>query len=192
MSHVADRFVVILDANVLYPFRMKDALLRFCEAGLFRARWSETIINEWKQSLISKRPDFLDSINSQSDAMERAFPEACVSGYEDLIDSIVLPDPDDRHVVAAAIIADAEHIITENLKDFPPDCIEKYGIEAVSADDFLTSTFELYPGPATSALRKMRQSYKKPIMGPSEFLYDLQLKAMPKLASLARKNIDII
>ena len=126
---------------------MKDALLRFCEAGLFRARWSEHILNEWKRALLSRRPEFEESINSQITAMGTAFPEACVTGYEDIIESIKLPDPDGRHVVAAAIRAGAEHIITENLKDFPADCISRYGIEAVSADDFLASTFELYPGP---------------------------------------------
>ena len=85
MSDIADRFVVILDANVLYPFRVRDTLLRFAEAGLFRAHWSPTIMVGWTRNLLDKRPDMEPSIRSQITAMERAFPESCVSGAESLI-----------------------------------------------------------------------------------------------------------
>jgi len=124
--------------------------------------------------------------------MGRAFPEAWVEGYEDLIETINLPDPDDRHVVAAAIVADAEHIVTENLRDFPPEATSKYGIEAVSADDFLTSTFELYPSEAVAALRTMRAAYRTPAMSANEFLFDLQRAGLPKLVSLAKEHIDVL
>lgn len=192
MSHVADRFIVVLDANVLYPFRMRDALLRFAEAGLFRARWSQMILDEWINSLIKNKPEFEENISSQITAIHRSFPEGLIDGFEDLIDSIKLPDPNDRHVVAAGIVADAEHIVTENLKDFPDDAISKYGIEAVSADDFLASTFELYPEAATSALNKMRNAYRNPTMSPAFFLTDLQANGMPKLVSLAKQYIDVL
>lgn len=192
MTDVSDRFVVVLDANVLYPFRVRDALLRFCEAGLFRARWSPTILEEWKTRLLFRKPGLEDSINSQIEAMMVAFPEALVTEYENLIPAITLSDPDDRHVVAAAIAADAEHIVTENLKDFPAASISKYGIEAVSADDFLTSTYELYPAQAIAALRKMRREYRNPAMERGEFLTDLQKSGLPKLVSLAKEQIDAL
>ncbi len=66
MRCIADRFVVILDANVLYPFRVRDALLRFAEAGLFRARWSPTILDEWRRNLLKRRPELQDSIDLQT------------------------------------------------------------------------------------------------------------------------------
>ncbi len=66
MRCIADRFVVILDANVLYPFRVRDALLRFAEAGLFRARWSPTILDEWRRNLLKRRPELQDSIDQQT------------------------------------------------------------------------------------------------------------------------------
>ena len=103
MRRVADRFVVLLDANVLYSFRVRDVLLRFAEAGLYRARWSRQIIEEWTKNLIRNKPHLKESVQSQVHAMERAFPEAIVEGYEDLIPTIVLPDKNDRHVLAAAI-----------------------------------------------------------------------------------------
>jgi len=189
---VSDRFVVVLDANVLYPFRLRDVLLRFAEAGLFRARWTDRIIAEWRDSLLKAKPDLEANIDAQLEAMRRAFPEAWVDGYEELIEAITLPDPDDRHVVAAAIRANAEHIVTENLRDFPPDAIGQYGIEAVAADDFLTSTFELYPSEAVAALHTMRVAYRNPAMSTDEFLFDLQRATLPKLASLAKEHIDVL
>ena len=192
MRSVADRFVVVLDANVLYPFRVRDALLRFTEAGLFRARWSPKILDEWKGSLLKKRPDLEDSINRQLLAMEQAFPEACVKAGEDLIPSLTLPDPDDRHVLATAIAAGAEHLVTENLKDFPDEALSPYGLSAVSADDFLTSTFELYPADALSTLRAMRIDYENPAFSPGDFIFDLQAKGLPKLASLLKANIETL
>lgn len=192
MSDVADRFVVILDANVLYPFRMRDTLFHFAEAGLFRARWSAEILQEWRTALLKSKPLLAESLASQIQAIERVFPEACVEGYQDLIQALHLPDPNDRHVLAAAIVADAEHIITENIKDFPESAIAKYGIEAVTADDFLASTFELYPAEAIAALRMMRRNYENPPLNPGEFIFDLQTKGMPKLASMVKQHIDVI
>jgi hypothetical protein len=189
---VSDRFVVVLDANELFPFRVRDALLRFAEAGLFRARWSDDIIGEWRRSLLKLKPHLEESIDSQISAMRRAFPESWVEGYEPLIDGLELPDENDRHVLAAAIRAGAEHIITENLKDFPAQTLEPLGIEAVSADDFLSSTFELYPAEGVATLRAMRVDYKNPPFTPAEFIFDLQAKGMPKLASLLREHIDSV
>jgi hypothetical protein len=192
LRSVSDRFVVVLDANELFPFRVRDALLRFAEAGLFRARWSNDIIGEWRSSLLKLKPHLEESIDSQIAAMRKAFPESWVEGYEPLIDGLELPDESDRHVLAAAIRAGAEHIITENLKDFPANTLEPLGIEAVSADDFLSSTFELYPAEGVATLRAMRIDYKNPPFTPAEFIFDLQAKGMPKLASLLREHIDSI
>lgn len=192
MCEVADRFVVVLDANVLFPFRVRDCLLRFAEAGLYRARWSPQILDEWARTLMEKCPHLRSSIRSQQDAMAHAFPEAVIEGHEDLIPALNLPDRNDRHVLAAAIRASAQHIITENLRDFPTEALAIYGIEAVSADQFLSSTYELYPSEATVALRKMRSSYQNPPMTPSDFILDLMRVGLPLTAALARREIDVI
>lgn len=192
MRCVADRFVVVLDASVLYPFRVRDVLLRFAEAGLFRARWSSLILDEWRRSLLARKPDREASIDSQMGAMASAFPEACVDGADSLIESLDLPDADDRHVLAAAIRTGAEHIVTENLRDFPEAQLAPFGITAVSADDFLSSTFELYPAEALAAMRTTRREYKNPPFTPGEFIFDLQKKGLPKLASMLKENIDVL
>ena len=67
-----------------------------------------------------------------------------MTGYERLIEGLELPDPDDRHVLAAAILSGATHIITENLTDFPADALDPFAIEAIDTDDFLSRTYDLY------------------------------------------------
>lgn len=183
MKHIADPFVVVLDANVLYPFRVRDVLLRFYHAGLFRGRWSHEILDEWTRNLLAQKPDLKPSVDAQLVAMKEAFPEALVTGYEKLIGAVELPDPNDRHVLAAAIRCCAQHIVTENLSDFPEDVMSEFSIEAINADEFLARTFDLYQAEAIQVLSAMRKAYTRPPFGPSEFLLDLTAKGLPKLAS---------
>ncbi len=192
MSFHANPFCVILDANVLYPFRVRDILLQFAIDGLFRARWTELIIDEWQRNLILNRPEMEQSIAQQLDVMRSRFPESFVTGYEPLIDVVELPDRDDRHVLAAAIKCGAQHIVTENLRDFPADVLEQYDIEAVSADDFLHSTFELFPFAALKSLRSVRLRYQNPPFSASGFITDLTAKGLPKLAATLRDHIEFI
>lgn len=188
MSHVADRFVVLLDANVLYPFRKRDVLLRFYNAGLFRARWSEEILSEWTRNLLEDRPELKASIDSQQATLRKVFPDALVSGYEPLESGLNLPDKDDHHVLAAAIQCGAQHIITDNIRDFPAASLDQFEIEAIEADEFLARTFELYTAEAMNVLRELRKHYKNPPFTPSEFVLDLTAKGMPKLAAQVRSR----
>ena len=192
MSSVADRFVVILDANVLYPFRKRDILLSFSQAGLFRARWTIEIQDEWSRNLLAAKPELKTSIDSQVTAMRDNFPESLVEKYEALIPTLTLPDPNDRHVLAAAIKCGAQHIVTENLKDFPPNATGDYDVEPISADEFLTRTFDLYLIEATLVLAQIRRRYSNPSYTPSEFVMDLTAKGLPKLATRAREVRDFI
>lgn len=186
MSHLADRFVVLLDANVLYPFRKRDVLLRFYESGLFRARWTDEIISEWTGSLLEKRPDLANSISAQREKLEAVFPDALVTGYEHICEGLSLPDPGDLHVLAAAIQCGAQHIVTENIRDFPHEALEPFDIEAIEADEFLARTFDLYTAEAMAVLRELREHYSKPAFTPSEFVLDLTAKGLPKLAARVR------
>ncbi len=186
--HVADRFVVLLGANVLFPFRKRDVLLRFYHAGLFRARWSEQILDEWSRNLLALKPQLEESIRAQLQAMQAHFPEALVTGYEPLVASLDLPDADDRHVLAAAIKCGAQHIVTDNLADFPIEVLEQYDIEAIDADEFLSRTFDLYPSEALAVLRELRAHYRNPPYTAPEFILDLTAKGLPKLAARARQH----
>ena len=113
------RFVVVFDACVLYPAPMRDILIRLATAGLFAAKWTDRIHDEWTRNLLAQRPDLADALERTRSLMDQAVPDCLVEGYESLIEGLSLPDPDDRHVLAAAIRAGAQTIVTINLKDFP-------------------------------------------------------------------------
>ncbi len=183
MIQLADRRVALLDANVLFPFRKRDILLRFYHAGLFRAQWTERILDEWTVNLLERKPHLEPSVSSQRHAMHEHFAEALVTGYEPLIETLELPDADDRHVLAAAIRCGAQHIVTDNLADFPAEVLARFDIEAVDADGFLSRTFDLYPSEALGVLRTLRKTYSNPPFTPSEFVRDLTARGLPRLAA---------
>ena len=109
-----------------------------------------------------------------------------VTGYEHLKSGLKLPDSKDLHVLAAAIQCGAQHIITDNIRDFPATALEAHDIEAIEADEFLARTFDLYNAEAMAVLRELREHYSKPPFSPSEFVLDLTAKGMPKLAARVR------
>ena len=122
-------FTVIYDANVLYPAPLRSVLMFLAQTDLFRARWTLDIHEEWIRNLLLKRPDLSqEKLEGLRDMMIDAIPDSLVTGYEPTIDGLILPDPDDRHVLAAALRANAEIIVTANLKDFPAESMrsEKY------------------------------------------------------------------
>ena len=192
MKSVADRPVVILDANVLFPFRTRDILLRFHHAGLFRARWTEQILDEWTRNLLDWKPHLEQSIRSQRRAMDEHFKDSIVSGYEPLIGALDLPDAGDRHVLAAAIRCSAQFIITDNLADFPEEALAECDIEAIAADAFLTQTIEIYPSEGFAVLRALREHYSNPAFTPSEFVLDLAAKRLTRLAALAERYREFL
>lgn len=131
------RPVALLDANVLYPARLRDLLIRLAIAGLYQARWSERILDECFDNLLENRPDLTqEQLTRTRQLMTTALPDASVADYEDLIEELDLSDPDDRHVRAAAVTAGASLLVTDNLDDFPGDRIPE-GLRVVSTDEFV-------------------------------------------------------
>ncbi|SEK03746.1 hypothetical protein MAA5396_04309 [Marinovum algicola] len=192
MSIVANPFVVILDANVLFPFRVRDVLLTFAHEGLFRARFTDEIMAEWTENLIELKPSLEDSINSQARMIRQTFDECFVTGHMSLIEGLDMPDKDDRHVLAAAIRCSAQVIVTENKRDFPSGLLDDYDIQVLGADDMLVNTYELFPVEAARALGRVRRRYRNPSMTVSEFLLDLTRAGLPKLAAVARRDIEAL
>ena len=190
MTQLADRRVALLDANVLFPFRKRDILLRFHHAGMFRARWTERIHEEWTLNLLEQKPHLEPSVRSQRHAMREYFAEAVVTGFEPLIGTLELPDADDRRVLAAAIRCGAQYIVTDNLADFPAEILGRFDIEAIDADGFLSRTFDLYPSEALGVLRALREAYSNPPFTPPEFVRDLTAKGLPTLAAQIREHQD--
>lgn len=117
--------------------------------------------------------------------MNRAIPDAMVSGYEHLIDTITLPDENDRHVVAAAIVAEASVILTANLKDFPPSHLPD-GIVALAPDPFLCELFDLHPDEVLETMREHRQTLQKPSKTVEEYLSTLSANGLILLVQAIR------
>ncbi len=131
-------YTALIDANVIYAMPVLDIVLEVASTKLFRARWSDDILDEWVRNLSQNRPDIPpDKINALRNVMNQQFPGASVTGHTTLINQLDLPDPNDRHVLAAAIVGRADVIVTFNLKDFPSDKLVPFGIEAQHPDEFL-------------------------------------------------------
>lgn len=179
----ANRYTVVLDACVLFPNMKRDLLLRFFEADLFRARWTETIQQEWLGHAINKYPEKEKSLRRTDALMRENFDDAWVAGYERYISSINLePDPDDAHVVAAAIECKAQYIVTDNIKHFPEETLAEFEIERGTCDQFLASTFEHYPYEALEVIRHHRANLRtKP--NEAEYLMMLIAKGLPLLSA---------
>ena len=151
-------FTVVYDTNVLFPNEMRDLLIEIAAhpSGVVRARWSRHILEELRRNLHEKAGIELGKLDNLIYLMGEAVRDALVEGYEELSAGLEgLPDADDRHVLAAAIRCHAQVIVTQNLKDFPPDYLRGYGMEAQTADTFLRHLVELAPGVVYGALTEI-------------------------------------
>jgi predicted nucleic acid-binding protein len=156
-------FVVLYDASVLYPSTLRDLLIRIAQARLVQAKWSNQILDEVFDNLREHRHDLnLDSLDRTRKLMICAVRDCLVMGYEPLIDALELPDPDDRHVLAAAIRARAQVIVTNNLKDFPLDRLTQWDIEPKSADDFVLDQIDLDAKVVWSCVQQIADTWRNP------------------------------
>ncbi len=136
-------FSVLVDADVLYPVYLRDVLLRFAYAGVFQVHWTDQIIHEMAANIKKKVPEsHHDRVDRTVAQMHQAFPEARVTGHENLISSMT-NHPKDRHVLAAAVQAGADVIVTSNVKDFSRSSCEPHNIDVQPPDDFLCYQWEL-------------------------------------------------
>jgi cytochrome P450 len=131
--------VALLDANILYPSALRDLFVRIGIEGIARVHWTEKILDETFSNIIKNRPDLDPSkLQRTRNLMNSVLGGALIKDYEPLIEQLTLPDPDDRHVLAAAIIAEADVIVTKNLRDFPDERLSLMGIIAQHPDTFLS------------------------------------------------------
>jgi predicted nucleic acid-binding protein len=168
-------FVVIYDASVLYPNTQRDLLLRIAQSGLVQARWTEQILDEMFAALKRGRPDLDPARLDRTRAlMGTAVRDWKVTDYEPLIDSLKLPDPDDRHVLATAIRASAQVIVTSNLRDFPSADLRSWDVEAQSPDDFVRDQIGLDRSAVYAAVQQIADSWVNPPGGVDDVLDRLE------------------
>jgi predicted nucleic acid-binding protein len=181
---------VILDANILFPAPLRDFFMHLAILGAMQARWTKQIENEWTRNLIAKRPD-LDPTRVYRTAaqMNAAIPDALVTDFESLESNLVLPDPNDRHVLAAAIKAGADVIITKNLRDFPQHIVGAFEIQVLHPDVFVHQLLNLEPEIVIKAIQTMQAGLKNPPQTMLEVLDTLKQQELPLTANWLREAL---
>ncbi len=184
---MAATIAVVFDACVLYSAPLRDLLVQLATAGIFRAKWTELIHDEWTRNLLVKRPDLnADRLARIRVLMNQNVPDAVVTNFEDLISTLELPDPNDRHVLAAAIVAEAEMIVTFNLKDFPESILAGYGIAAQHPDVFVSNLVDRYPRQVLQSVETILTRLKHPPQTFDHYLETLSNQGLLTSVTLLR------
>ncbi|MFM0244588.1 PIN domain-containing protein [Paraburkholderia sediminicola] len=184
---MSSNFTALYDACVLYSQPLRNLLMRLALTDLYRARWTQAIHDEWTRNLIANRPDLEPAkIYRVRELMDAHVRDALVDNYEHLIPAIDLPDPDDAHVVAAAVHCGAELIVTFNLKDFPTDALSTFNVAALHPDDFIADLFDLNQAKVLEAMAEHRKSLKNPPKSVEEYLDTLGGLGLTQTVSVVR------
>ena len=179
--------IALLDANVLYPAELRSFLMYLAVPGVYRAKWSNDIHEEWMSNLLLNRPDLTRTqLERTRELMDKNAPDALVTGYEALIPSLSLPDAKDRHVLAAAIQGKAGLIVTNNLRDFPAESLQEFEIEAQSPDEFVLNLLDLAAEEVYEAAEAHRHSLKNPAKRVAEDLSTLESQGLVRTVSKLR------
>lgn len=183
--------VAIYDACILYPFHLRNIVVQAAVDGLVDARWTDAIHDEWMRNLLANTPGLsAKRLATTKQLMNIALPEATVGGYEKHIQTVKLPNPDDRHVVAAAIEAGASMIVTWNLRDFPVGELRKHGLAQQSPDAFLVGLYGQKPDMLIGSLANSRRNLSRSRVSASGFIGILRDQRLAKLAAQLEKHLD--
>ena len=187
------RVTAIYDANILYSAPLRDLFIRLAQAGLVRARWTDAIHDEWLRNLLANNPQLSpERLARTRNLMNEAVRDCLVTGYEDLTDALSLPDPDDLHVLAAAIRTNAEVIVTYNLKDFPSETLARFDIQAQHPDDFLVGLIDLSAGVVCAAVKRQRESLRNPPKTADELLATLETHGLTQSVARLRQFVGLL
>lgn len=186
-------YTAILDACVLYPAPLRDLLMSLAVEGLFHARWTHDIHDEWINNLHENRPDLdLNTLKSTKELMIQAVPDSLITNHAKIIDSLILPDPNDRHVLAAAITGHADAIVTFNLKDFPAEAIKEYNVEILHPDDFVLLQYGLNKVRVLTAVKELRARLTRPVQSAEQLLRTYEAQGLPQTCQVLTHAITLI
>ena len=182
-------FIVIYDANVLYPNTLRDLLIRIAQLPhLVQAKWTDEILDEMLEALRKNRPDISEEKASRlRELMNKAVRRDClVVGYEPLVEVLDLPDPDDRHVLAAAVKVNAQLIVTWNRKDFPQGKLAPWGVRAKSPDDFVRDTMGIDSQAVWACVQQIVDSRTRPPVTVEDVLDELERDGLVRSVAAMR------
>lgn len=182
------RFTAVLDTNIIVPIEVRDVLFWFAHYDLYTPKWSDHIFDEWEKVMdkMGVPPEKREERKAKANS---AFPDAYVRHYDSLIDGLELPDPKDRHVLAAAIKTNASVIVTNNLSDFPQEYLAAFGLAAKGVDDFLTDIIDLNPETATEAFRELVLNRTNPDLDHYEVLERLRNNGLQDTADYLHSQL---
>jgi hypothetical protein len=182
--------VAIFDACILYPFHLRNVVVQAAMDRLVEARWTEEIHDEWIRNLAAGASAVpIERLQNTRRLMDNVLPTAMVSGYENHIPKVNLPDPNDRHVVAAGIAADASIILTWNLRHFPAKELKKFGLRRETPDAFLSGLYDKVPDLTVGSLANARRNLTKTRVSASDFIKILDNQKLIELAKRAEKHL---
>ena len=177
----------VLDTCVLVPGSLRDSLLRAAQAGLYRACWSDDILDELGRNLVRAGKLSQDKADRLLHVVRDAFPEAVVHDYAGLIDSLTCR-PGDRHVLAAAIKGSAQIVVTFNLRHFPAAALRPHRVVAQHPDRFLSDLFLASPSQLVQIIVEQARDLRRPPATPDRVLATLAQHA-PGFVQLLRQKV---
>lgn len=173
--------MVIYDACVLFPAALRDLLIRIGHGGLVRARWTDTILDECFGAIRRGRPEVpVEALRRTRRLMCEGVRDCMVTGFEGLVDGLELPDPKDRHVLAAAIRAGAEIIVTRNLKDFPAARLAPFDVQAQDPDEFVLGLLATHAWAVPRIIVEQAADLKNPPRTAEELLSTLEANGLTR------------
>jgi predicted nucleic acid-binding protein len=182
-----------LDANVLFPAATRSVLLELARNKTYRLLWSDRVHDEWMRNLAARFPLIPSTkIARMRVLMEGYVNDATVSDYEPLISTLSLPDPDDCHVLAAAVHGGASIIVTSNLRDFPDAALATHGITAMTSDSFALHLLALDRKGVLEALEGDRADMRNPPLTADAYLAALANSGMTAFAEAVRLSAEEI
>jgi hypothetical protein len=180
--------IAVFDACILYPFHLRNVVVQAAVDRLVEARWTDAIQEEWIRNLAADAPAIpIERLQVTRRLMNDALPTATVTGYEEHIREVTLPDPNDRHVVAAGITAKALLILTWNSRHFPASELKKFGLRKMTPDAFLHGLFDEIPDLVIGSLAHARRNLSKTRVSAPDFISILNGQKLVELAKRVEK-----
>lgn len=172
----------VLDACVLYPTVLREILLGVAAKGLYEALWSDRILREWTRATAKLGAIAQAQAEIESTLLRAAFPRGCVREQPNIEARLLLPDPNDVHVLAVAIAGHADCIVTFNAKDFPRHLLAEEGLERRDPDGLLWQLWSFHPREVTEVVTHVHATAQAMKGEPIPLKSLLKRAQLPKLS----------